>query len=80
MRGWADICRRGGGHLVLFSRPMAADPKFSAGARLERRAFRNYLKRKLVGGYNPIIQIGDALDWVKKRQARYDRKAGGLGK
>jgi hypothetical protein len=54
------------------------DPKVSAGARLERAAFRAYLRRLLKHQDSPSLQ--SALAWVLKRQARYDRKAGGLGK
>lgn len=56
---------------------MAADPKTSAGARLERKAFRAYLRRMAARGKGTIAE---ALDWVLARQTRYDKKTGGLGK
>lgn len=56
---------------------MKADPKYSAGARAERAAFRRYLRR-----FDPTDRrtVGDILAWVLARQQRYDRTAGGLGK
>ena len=58
---------------------MAADPKRSAGARLERKAIRAYLRRLLAhDDANPAIAT--ALAWVLGRQKRYDSKSGGLGK
>ena len=67
---------------MLFSRLMAADPKFSAGARLERKAMREYLHRRIKRTADPYMldEIQIIIRWVLKRQARYDRKAGGLGK
>lgn len=57
---------------------MAADPKTSAGARLERKAFRDYLRRQLKATGSGDIQR--ALDWVMKRESRYGPKVGGLGR
>lgn len=54
---------------------MAADPKRSAGARLERRSVRDYLRRAL----KRKGTIEDALAFVMTRQSRYDKKSGGLG-
>lgn len=60
---------------------MKADPKFSQGARLERSAFRNMLRRRLthlsLGDQNEVRR---ALAWVDQRRLRYDRAKGGLGK
>ena len=62
---------------------MAADPRFSAGARLERKAILAHVRRVL----KSFTVAGDADDvllklesWVLKRQARYDKQPGGLGK
>lgn len=64
-----------------------ADPKFSAGARAERKAIRTYLRRLLqrVNGYTPPAQqaagaVQQAIDFVVTRQGRYDAAPGGLGK
>jgi hypothetical protein len=58
---------------------MAADPKTSAGARAERKAFRTYIRRRML--YNSDdFSLQDILDWVLTRQKRYDKHAGGLGK
>jgi len=63
-----------------------ANPLFSAGARLEREAFCDYLKRKLKGpdvqlaGVRESAVLGKVLKWVKGRQGRYDKRPGGLGK
>lgn len=62
---------------------MKADPKESLGARLERKAMRAYLRRQLsIEGTNTATgrALHAALDWLLARSARYDRKAGGLGK
>jgi len=64
---------------------MAADPKTSAGARAERKAFRDYLRRQIViaNKVSPLLQVSTlerAVAWVLTRQKRYDTKAGGLGK
>lgn len=64
-----------------------SDPKLSEGARLERAAFRVYLRRQLntmkIPGIMPTardLALQAALDWVLARQKRYDKKSGGLGK
>lgn len=59
---------------------MPADPKYSAGAREERRAFRNYLRRQLKKSPPPAGILLNAIEWVLKRQQRYDKRAKGLGK
>lgn len=59
---------------------MPTDPKKSEGARLERRAFREYLRRQLQKAPPPGGILLAALDWVLKRQDRYDGRAGGLGR
>jgi hypothetical protein len=58
---------------------MAADPKKSAGARLERRAIRDKLRREM-RATKPRSALADLLAWVLKRQQRYDGRKGGLGK
>lgn len=64
-----------------------AKPEFSAGARYERKALRNYLTRKInkldlgmpTVGYSKHMQdLQDILKWVTTRQKRYDQKSGGL--
>lgn len=57
---------------------VAADPKFSAGARLERAAFRAFIRRAMKRRGTPAPQV--YLDWVLQRQRRYEKKPGGLGK
>lgn len=60
---------------------MAADPKTSAGARLERKAFRDYLRRQLrTASDSSSIGLTAVLNWVLARQARYDKRGGGLGR
>lgn len=62
---------------------MKADPKVSAGARLERAAMRNYLRRRLktaVLTMHATEELEILLKWVLNRSRRYDREAGGLGK
>lgn len=58
---------------------MATDPQRSAGARLERKAMRAYLRRAMQGtsglGASTLAQ---ALNYVLSRQKRYDKKPGGL--
>lgn len=62
------------------------DPKYSAGARTERAAMRNYLRRKVkktsavADGTSGARVLSEALDWVLKRQQRYDKRPKGLGK
>ena len=57
---------------------MKADPLVSEGARMERKAIRSYLRRLLK--VNEMIDVQFVLDWVLKREKRYDKRAGGLGK
>ena len=62
---------------------MAADPRTSEGARAERRAFRDYLRRQIsIEGTNSELGKGlnASLKWVLMRQARYDKAKGGLGR
>lgn len=57
---------------------MAADPKFSAGARMERKAVLAKLRRdSKVATY---VNVNNLIDWVKRRQKRYDKAVGGLGR
>lgn len=63
-------------------------PQTSEGARLERKALRAYLRRKLAAeketqiGGSPatayVRALEEVLTWVMGRQRRYDAKAGGL--
>lgn len=64
-----------------------SDPKKSEGARLERRAFRDYIRRRLKksnavadGGVSSARELSAALEFVLERQDRYDPKPGGLGR
>lgn len=60
-----------------------ADPKVSEGARMEREAFRRYLRRRLVtatGAPLYLLALEHALEWVLERRKRYDQKPKGLGK
>ena len=61
---------------------MAADPRVSKGARMERTAFRNYIARRLrqLGGGQGSIEMSIAHDWIKDRQRRYNKAKGGLGR
>jgi len=61
---------------------MAADPKYSEGARLERDVMRDYLRRKINKLWDNQSErkvLEDALNWVLNRKKRYDKKKGGLG-
>ncbi len=63
-----------------------ADPLFSAGARLERAAFREHLRTRITawsvcGSKGTEADVLTAvLKWVQGRQKRYDKRPGGLGK
>lgn len=64
---------------------MPADPKTSAGARLERKVFREYLRRRLrtttrVDQLLLRLEVQAILNWVLAREKRYDKRPGGLGK
>lgn len=57
----------------------AADPKYSEGARYERRAMRSMLRRRIgAAGAAGAKVYDDILQWVVRRQERYDKKPGGL--
>lgn len=58
-----------------------ADPKVSHGARVERAAFRAYLRRMMKRA-SPVEEgmLDTCVLWVLDRQKRYDKAAGGLGK
>jgi hypothetical protein len=62
---------------------MKAEPKFSEGARMERKAFRDKLRREL-NHYSDLGEkgqiLGVLLQWILARQKRYDKVEGGLGK
>jgi len=52
---------------------------FSAGARYERAALRNMLRRRMrrvATLYQPAY--AEIIDWVLARQKRYDKRKGGL--
>ena len=60
-------------------------PELSEGARMERKAMRNFLRReikKLVNGFprgrveTELLEL--VLNWVLDRQKRYDKRKGGL--
>lgn len=53
------------------------DPRRSEEARVERKAFREYLRRKLTEGAQ-WEDLNIILDWVLARQKRYDKRPGGL--
>ncbi len=69
-----------------------ADPLMSAGARLERKALKEYLERQIKKFQNdrvndpeyhlwrPEAVLGIVYSWVMGRQNRYSKKPGGLGK
>ena len=64
---------------------MKADPKFSEGARMERVAVRNRLRRMIkkygeAGNISHAETLGIELQWILDRQKRYDKVPGGLGK
>mgnify|MGYP007082007439 FL=1 len=59
------------------------DPKMSEGARLERKSFRERLRRgiKLYADSKEIQDVlKQELEWVLTRSKRYDVARGGLGK
>ncbi len=56
-----------------------ASPAKSAGARLERKAMRTYLRR-LIKRWGGSVVAEEALAWVLQRQKRYDKRPGGLGR
>ena len=58
----------------------AKDPARSEGARYERKAFREYLRRKIDDGNldDAGTELQNVLDWVLGRQKRYGKKEGGL--
>jgi hypothetical protein len=63
---------------------MAADPEVSEGARMERVAVRNRLRRMIkkyreAGDIYHAGTLGIELQWILDRQMRYEQKAGGLG-
>lgn len=75
---------------------MAEHAAFSEGARYDRRATRGYLKRQIrqcdvedekrtTCGPTDLSRgrrqaFSEALQWILKRQQRYDRRKGGLGR
>lgn len=62
---------------------MAADPMKSAGARAERKAVLAYVRRVKNSAAKAGISNATAESieaWLLGRQARYDKRPGGLGK
>lgn len=59
---------------------MKKNPARSEGARYERKAIREYLRRKIknYSDKGAPVQYQIVLDWVLERQERYDKKTGGL--
>jgi hypothetical protein len=60
---------------------MPADPKFSAGARYERKAFRERLRRMANAHADGSIERAvyeKEVAWVIARQQRYDKRRRGL--
>ncbi len=51
---------------------------YSAGARYERASLRKHLERKVKKGGVLESAYILTLKWVKGRQARYDKRPGGL--
>lgn len=59
-----------------------ADSKLSEGARMERAAFRRYLRRQ-IAEYIPVdmrVSLELALKWVLAREKRFNARRGGLGR
>lgn len=61
---------------------MPATPEKSQGARTERAAFRAYLNRRIKSTESVFDKdsLEEILEWVLKRQERYEAKTGGLGR
>jgi hypothetical protein len=67
---------------------MAADPKRSQGARIERAAILSHVRRKkrkwqgkaLTTPNDAARVLGEVEDWILKRRQRYEPKPGGLGR
>jgi len=61
-----------------------ADHAKSEGARYERKAVREYLRRQIKKSAAHSVgwpdALNEALQWILKRQERYEKKAGGLGR
>ncbi len=58
---------------------MPADPLRSEGARLERKAVREYLRRKLARmGKEHDGSVNEVLAWMLAREKRYSKRPGGL--
>lgn len=56
-------------------------PERSKGARMERAAMRNYLRRQIKTAFGECnITLNNVLNWVLERQKRFNDKAGGLGR
>lgn len=53
------------------------DPKYSEGARYERKAMRQMLRRRLAANPHDVA-LNELLTWVLNRQKRYDPDKGGL--
>lgn len=59
---------------------MKPTPAKSEGARYERAALRNYLRREIQKAKYDLSKMAlqEVLGWVLTRQKRYDKKPGGL--
>ena len=60
---------------------MPKSPSFHEGAKMERRAFKSFLKREIaIRGNDAVVKAWaqGALEWVQKRCDRYKKRKGGL--
>jgi hypothetical protein len=60
---------------------MSKMPTFHAGAEMERRAFKSFLKRVIaIKGNDTVVKewAQGSLEWVQKRCDRYKKRKGGL--
>ena len=67
--------------VIVAKRKLDKTPATSEGARYERQAFRNMLRRRAKAqttSPSESTAYEVALDWVLKRQQRYEKKPGGL--
>lgn len=60
-----------------------ADPRYSAGARVERASILAHVRREqrafaVDDRFSSVL--ANLEDWILKRRARYEKKAGGLGR
>ncbi len=55
-------------------------PERSKGARMERAAVRDYLRRKMESAPAHKAALTEVLEWMLERQRRYEARPGGLGR